>query len=408
MLLNLMRTPILFPLVLMALGAGFLGRGGSSQQPANSAPRPDESQPELKTKAYEVVLPVTVRDKKGALVPNIQASDFTLTEEGKPQTIKSLTRDANAPFQLGLLVETNHAMSGALEAERKAAEKFLDTMLPAQPAADKAANANAEAFVIHFDREVELLQDFTDSREKLHEELDAMGATRAERSESQGPETTGEDRSERVHGARGGNQLYDAIFLAADEVMAPRQGRKALIVFSDGVDRGSKDRLNEALDAAEKAHTIIYTIYFKGEQEKQTYDYPEHSSQRGGGYPGGGPGYPGGGGNYPGGGGNYPNGGGRRGGDRGPSDTGVDGRKIMQQIAERTGGHAYEARKKVAIEPIYNLIAEELRTQYLLTYTPEKPESDGGFHKVSLKANKEEYSIQMPEGWFAPGGEGSR
>jgi len=134
-----------------------------------------------------------------------------------------------------------------------------------------------------------------------------------------------------------------------------------------------------------------------------------HSSRRGGGFPGGGVGYPGGGGGgYPGGGGNYPNGGGRRGGDRGPSDTGVDGRKIMQQIAERTGGHAYEARKRDDLEPIYNLIAEELRNQYLLTYTPEKPESDGGFHKVSLKANKEEYSIQMPEGWFAPGGEGSR
>lgn len=374
---------------------------GSGQQPATSPQSSESAQPQLKSKAYDVVLPVTVRDKKGALVTNLQKSDFTLTEEGKPQTIKSLSHDPNVPFRIGLLVDTNRAVSPALEAERKAAEKFVDAMLPAQAAAGKAAESDNEAFLIHFDREVELLEDFTDSREKLHSELDDMGGTRQEQNDTKGPETTGEDRSERTRGGRGGNQLYDAIFLASDEVMGSKQGRKALIVFSDGVDRGSKDRLNEALDAAEKAHVIIYTIYVKGEQDKQSFDYPDHGNRRGGSWPGGG------GGGYPGGGGGYP-GGGRRGGDRGPSDTGVDGRKIMLQIAERTGGHAYDARKRDDLEPIYNLIAEELRGQYLLTYTPDKPDNEGGFHKVSLKANKDEYSVQMPEGYFAPGGENSR
>jgi VWFA-related protein len=374
---------------------------GSSQQPTTTPPTADSHTPVLKTKANEVVLPVTVRDKKGALVTSLTKSDFTLTEEGRPQTIQSLSHDSGVPLQIGLLVETNHAMSGVLEAERKAAEKFVDTLLPAQPAQGKAADANNEAFLIHFDREVELLQDFTDSRDKLHAELDDMGATRQAQNDTQGPETTGEERGERTHGARGGNQLYDAIFLASDEVMGPKPGRKALIIFSDGVDRGSKDRLNEALDAAEKAHAIVYTVYFKGEQDKQSWENPDRGGRRGGGWPGGGGGYPGGG-------GGYPNGGGRRGGDRGPSDTGVDGRKIMLQIAERTGGHAYDARKREDLEPIYNLIAEDLRAQYLLTYTPDKPDNEGGFHKVALKATKEEYSVEMPEGYFAPGGENSR
>lgn len=385
-----------------------MARDGRSQQPgrgqqaANSTQSSDNNQPVLKSKANDVVLPVSVRDKKGTLVTSLQKSDFTLTEEGRPQTIKSLSHDSNQPFRLGILIETNHAMSGAIETERKAAEKFVDTILPAQGTEGKAPEGNSQAFLIHFDREVELLEDFTDSRDKLHHELDDMGATRQGQNDMQGPETTGEDRNERVHGARGGNQLYDAIFLASDEVMGPKQqGRKALVLFSDGVDRGSKDRLNESLDAAEKAHVEIFTIYFKGEQERQSFDNPE----RGGGRRGGG--WPGGGGGYPGGGGGYPNGGGRRGGG-GPSDTGVDGRKIMQQIAERTGGHAYDAKKKEDLEPIYNLIAEELRSQYLLTYTPDKPDTEGGFHKVALKANKDEYSVAIPEGYFAPGGENSR
>jgi VWFA-related protein len=393
----MMHTRIPFFLALMALGICLIARDASTQQPANPAPPADNAQPQLKNQAYDVVLPVTVRDKKGALVTTLQKSDLTLTEEGRPQTIKSFSRDANLPFRLGLLIQTNRAMSGALEPERKALEKFVDAMLPAQSAEGKDAN---QAFLIHFDREVELVQDFTGSREKLHAELDDMGATRQSQNDTKGPETTGEDRSDRVHGSRAGNQLYDAIFLASDEVMGSKNGRKALILFSDGVDRGSKDRLNEALDAAEKAHTIIYTVYFKGEQEKEAFDYPDRGSHRGG--------WPGGGGGYPGGGGGYPNGGGRRGGDRGPSETGVDGRKIMQQIAERTGGHAYDARKRDDLEPIYNLIAEDLRSQYLLTYTPDKPDNEGGFHKVSLKANKDEFSVSIPEGWFAPGGDTSR
>ena len=385
----------------MALAASCMARDGRGQQP-DAQQKGDIHQPALKSKTNEVTLPVTVRDKKGALVTNLEKDAFSVTEEGRPQAVTSVTSDAKGPFRVGLLVETDHAMSGAIETERKAAEKLVDLMLPAQAAESKPVDANNQAFLIHFDREVELLEDFTDSRDKLHRELDEMSPSRQAQNDTQGPETTGDERGDHQHGNRNGNQLYDAIFLASDEVMAPKDGRKALIVFSDGVDRGSKDRMNEALDAAEKAHTPIYTIYFKGEQERDSFDNSRNGGRRGGGYPGGG--YPGG---YPGGGGGYPNGGGRRGGDRGPTENGVDGRKIMQQMADRTGGHAYDARKKEDLEPIYNLISEELRGRYLLTYTPDKPDTEGGFHKVAVKVNKEDYSVSAPEGYFAPGGESS-
>lgn len=372
-----------------------------SEQPAQSQQPAENNQPVLHSKANDVTIPVTVRDKKGALVTNLQQADFTLTEEGRPQTITNVTQDPNGPFRVGLLVQTNRTLSGAIEPERKAAEKFIELMLPAQSSEAKPADTSNQVFLIHFDREVELLEDFTSSRQKLDQELDDMGPTRTGQNDSQGPETTGEPQSEHQNGNRNGNQLYDAIFLASDEVMGPKPGRKALIVFSDGVDRGSKDRLNEALDAAEKAHVEIYTIYFKGQQEREeSLNYPG-GNRRGGGYPGG---YPGGGGGYPGG---YP-GGGRRGGDRNPIENGVDGRKIMQHIAERTGGHAYDARKSGDLEPIYNLIAEELRAQYVITYTPDKPDTEGGFHKIAVKVNKEDYSVTAPEGYFAPGGDTSK
>jgi VWFA-related protein len=172
--------------------------------------------------------------------------------------------------------------------------------------------------------------------------------------------------------------------------MEPKDGRKALVVFSDGVDRGSKESLNDAVDAADKANVAIYTIYFKGEQENNPL-----SSPMGGHHGGGGGGYPGGGGGYPGGGG-----GGRRGG--GQSESSVDGKKIMEKIAMRTGARYFEAKKKDNLDEIYSQIAEELRGQYLMTYTPDKADTDGGFHKIALKASNGDLIVVTREGYYAP------
>jgi len=352
----------------------------------------------LHVQAREVLLPVTVRDKHGALVTSLEKGDFTLTEDGRAQTIKSFAREANLPFRLGLLVDTSHSVAAALESERKAAGTFIDKMLPAEPKAGPAAGTD-QAFLIHFDREVELLQDFTSSREKLHHELEDMGSSRQSRDDRQGPETTGDER-DHTHG-RGGTQLYDAVFLAADELMKSKDGRKALVIFSDGVDRGSKDTLNDAVDAADRANLTVYTIFFKGEQEhSEGFGFPGGGGRRGG---SGGGGYPGGGG-----GGGYPGGGGQRRPSGGEKREATDGKKIMEQIATRTGGRFFEAKKKENLDEIYGLIAEELRGQYLLTYTPDLLDKDGGFHKIALKANKGDLTVATREGYYAPGGEGSK
>jgi VWFA-related protein len=374
----------------------------SAQQSATGQPAVT-----IKVQAREVLLPVTVRDKHGALVGNLGPADFTLTEDGRAQTIKSFTRETNLPFRLGLLVDTSRSVTNAMDAERKAAGKFVDAMLPADP---KQAKAGDQAFLLHFDREVELLEDFTNSRDKLHREIDDMGPTRAERS-GHGPETTDDNRgadrgSGRGSGGRGGmsgggTQLYDAIFLASDELMKPQQGRKALVIFSDGVDRNSKETLNDAIDAADRANLEVFTIYFKGEEERGGGMGNNGGGGRrggmGGGWPGGGGGYPGGGGGYPGGGSGGGNG--RRGGgsDNAPK---VDGKKIMEQIATRTGGRFFEAKKKENLEEIYGQIVEELRAQYLLTYAPDKA-ADGEFHKILLKARKDDLTVVAREGYYA-------
>ena len=112
-----------------------------------------------------VTLPVTVRDKHGKIVRDLTKDDFTLQEDGRPQTIRYFSQDTNLPLTLGLLVDTSRSQTNVLDAERNASRSFFDQML-VQP--------KDKAFLIHFDREVELLQDLTASREKLQAALELL------------------------------------------------------------------------------------------------------------------------------------------------------------------------------------------------------------------------------------------
>src|ERR1700676_5308246 len=281
-----MRTRTVLFLSFFVVAGAVLRTGGTAQQAASTpaaAPKPA---------AHDITLPVTIRDKKGALVTDLQKNDLTLSQDGRPQTIKTFSRETNLPIRVGLLVDTSSGVSGALTEERKAATQFVDAVLPATGA------AKDQVFLLHFDREVELLEDFTSSREKIDRELEDMGPTHQERYENQGPETTGDDRTTVRHG-HNGTQLYDAIYLASDELMKSKDGRKALVLFSNGADRGSKETLNDAIDAADRANLEIYTVFFKGAQEKSENENGgvRRRPGMGGGWPGsGGGGYPGGGG----------------------------------------------------------------------------------------------------------------
>jgi VWFA-related protein len=331
-----------------------------------------------------VTLAVTVRDKHGQIARNLTNDDFALEEDGRPQVIKYFTQDTNLPLTLGLLVDTSLSQRNALDQERNASKVFLDQML---------TDAKDKAFLIHFDREVELLQDLTSSRDKLQAGLELLKTPQLERDGGGTPDPqsspgSGNGQPRMSRGA--GTLLYDAVFLASNELMKKQQGRKALIVLTDGDDRGSKESLQSAIEAAQRADTVVYSILFADGHESNGF------GQQGGGMGRHGGGFPGAGGGWPGGGS-----GGGRGGGRYPQEVRADGKKILDQISKETGGRLYEVSKKVAIDQIYDSIAEELRTQYNLGYTPDKGNGETGYHKVSLVTKQKDMTVQTRDGYYA-------
>ena len=352
-----------------------------------------ESRDSVSTIAVDVkvvTLPVTVRDKHGQLVKDLTKDDFTLQEDGRPQTIKYFSQESNLPLTLGLLVDTSLSQREVLDQERNASRSFLDQML---------VQEKDKAFLIHFDREVELLQDLTHSRDKLQSALDLLKTPSDDRSRSNDPND--DSRSGSRHG-HAGTMLYDAVYLASNELMKKQQGRKAVIILSDGVDRGSKTTLESAIESAQRTDTVVYSIYFAGHHEERGERRDGGMGRGGGGYPGGG--YPGGG--YPGGGwpgGGGPGGGGRRGGGQRPSDEPrVDGKKILERVSKETGGRFFEVSKKQTVGEIYTSIVDELRTQYSMGFTPDKS-SSGGYHHLVLQVKKKDMTVQTREGYYGGG-----
>lgn len=315
----------------------------------------------------------TVRDKHGKIIPNLGKDDFTLEEDTHPVTIQYFSRDTDLPLTLGLLVDTSMSQRTVIDEERSASKTFLDQVLR-----DKDS-----AFLIHFDREVELLQDLTSSKQKLEAQLESL-ETRSrfdnDQPSGQNSPDSRDDNSQRGGRGRGtrrgGTQLYDAIYLASDELMKKQQGRKAVVVLSDGVDRGSKETIESAIEAAQRSDTIVYAVFFKGEEQ-----FGDH---HGFGYPGMGGG---------------PMGGHRGAGRREPEEQRPDGKKIMERISKETGGHMFEISKKQTVDQIYSSIEEELRNQYSLGFTPGKDDS-AGYHKIALKAKPKDTEVQTREGFY--------
>jgi VWFA-related protein len=346
-----------------------------SSAPSATAKPDDTTSPTVSSKVRVVNVLATVRDKHGKLVPNLVVSDFTLLEDNKPVAIQYFSKEANLPLKLGLLVDTSMSQRDSLDQEKSASKTFIDQVLREQ---DKA-------FLIHFDREVELLQDLTSSRPKLESALASLQIASPYEQDSSGQSGSGyPDGDSPRGGGRGshthhaGTTLYDAVYLASDELMKNQSGRKALVILSDGVDRGSKESLETAIEAAQRADTLVYAVFFKGQEE--------FGSHRGGfGFPGGMGG---------------PMGGGRRGGGRYPQqEPPPDGKKVLERIAKETGGRLFEVSKKDPIDQIYSSIEEELRNQYNLGYTPAKSDT-AGYHKLVLKTNQKDDAVQTRDGFY--------
>jgi VWFA-related protein len=327
-----------------------------------------------------VNLLATVRDKKGNIVRDLTKDDFALEQDGKPQTITYFAKESDLPLTLGLLVDTSMSQRRVLDQERAASRTFLDQVLRVDK--DKA-------FVIQFDREVTLLQDLTSSRQKLQAAIDQIdtpqfsqggsgGSSGGSGGSSGGSGGGGGGGGRGSHGyGGGGTLLYDAVFLASDELMKKQPGRKAVVILTDGVDHGSKETLAEAIETAQRADTLVYCILFA---DKEGYG-------NGGGF--GGP--------HMGGGGM----GGRHGGYPRPAEEShPDGKKVLKQMSEATGGRFFEASKKEPIDKIYDAIDEELRYQYSLGYTPVKADTPVGYHKLHLTVKQKDVIVQTRDGFY--------
>jgi VWFA-related protein len=326
------------------------------------------NQPNPAAKPEPITLFVTVRDKHGKIMPNLSKDDFVLTQDDHPQTIQSFAKETDLPLTVGLLFQTSATEAGDLDRERSASHDFLDQTL---------RENKDKAFIIHFDREVELLQDLTASRDKL---FNALGLLQAARPDQSGGNDG--DNSDQTSGRRSGrgsqnSVLYDAIYLASNELMKTQHNRKLLIVMSDGVDRGSKETIGSAIESALRADTFVYTVFSKAE---------ETQSQNGGfRFPGGGGGM-----GRPGGGHRYPQ-----------EQPHADGKKILEQISRESGGQFFEVSKKLPVSQICSSIQEDLRYQYSLTYTPEKSGDWTGLHKIVLTTRQKDLSVQARQGFYA-------
>jgi VWFA-related protein len=355
-------------------------------QPSQGQQAPGQQQtaqgtPKISIQVNAVSVPTTVRDKHGKIVSNLNKEDFSVAEDGRPQTISYFVKEGNVPLRLGLLVDTSLSQRRVLDQERSASYSFLDQLLRQ----DKDL-----AFVIHFDRDVELLQDFTASRPKLQAALQSLQTPQYDSSSGSGSGGGGSQGGgggsggnggygggRGGHSRGGGTALYDAIFLASDELMSKQQGRKALIILSDGVDHGSKETLASAIRTAQRADTVIYSILFKDEDEG---NYGHQGGMMG---PHGGMG-----------------GGRHGGGGRYPQEERPDGKKILTQISKETGGRLFQVSKKETVDKIYADIQEELRSQYSLGYTPDK-DTGAGYHKILVTVKDKEMVVQARDGYYS-------
>jgi len=336
--------------------------------PAARLLRAQEQDAKFSTDVKVVNILATVRDKQGHMVSVLGKDDFSVSEDGRPQVIKYFSHETDLPLTLGLLVDTSMSQRRVLGQERSASLRFLDRVLRAQK--DKT-------FVIHFDFETELLQDLTSKRADLEHALDqlelpANGGPQMRRAGGGGgyPSGGGGGRS------GGGTTLYDAIYLASNDIMKPlpRDLRKAVILLTDGVDHGSKTFLNDAIEAAQRSDTIAYSILFADEQQQ-----PSRSPVSFGGM-----------------------GGGRRGGmGRPPMQRveSVDGKKILQRISRETGGSFFEVTKKLSIDDIFDKIQEELRNQYNIGYVPDQAASSG-YRAIKVTTKQSGMTVQAREGYY--------
>jgi Ca-activated chloride channel homolog len=317
----------LFYLALTSLGLAMLFQISAAQsqqpklpQPSSPTATPDPQEREV-VNIRRVRLPITVTDKKGQFVSGLSAGDFLITEDKVPQQIDSFTSEENnnLPLYVGVLMDTSPSTAGKLKFEQESAMNFIQTVV--RPRKDRVLFAT-------FDDQITLRQDFTDRLELLDRAVF-------------GVKTPGKQTA-----------LYDAVWQFCDEKMRSAQGRRALVIITDGVDTYSRADINDAIDIAQRTETTLFAISTKagllsvvpGVESGQIKDKAD---------------------------------------------------KDLERLCDETGGAALFSGDMLALERAFTKVARELRTQYLITYKPTNNQYDGSYRRVDVKLTNGHENLKL-------------
>lgn len=296
----------------------------------------------LKVNVNVVQLFFNVKDKRGALIPGLAKDDFQVFEDGKAQTIKYFTPESNLPLTLGILIDSSGSQMRVLDMEKEIGGAFLSQILTPKDL----------AFVIDFNVNVDLLQDFTGS---VHLLKTALNSTKINTGGGGGsiPGMGGGPVPTAPNGPRG-TLLYDAVYLASHDEMAQQVGRKAMILLTDGEDEGSQLKIQDAIEASQKSDSIVYVLLCADR------------------------------------------------GFYGGMIGGYTGESAMRKLTQDTGGRVIDVgNKPEKLRAAFDQIADELRSQYNIGYTPMNTNRDGSFRKIEIRPKDKDYKIQARSGYYA-------
>src|SRR5580704_151655 len=308
--------------------------------PANDAAQ-DEPSTTLKVNVEVVQLFFNVKDKHNALIPNLPKDDFDIFEDGKQQTIKYFKAETDLPLTLGILIDSSGSQQRVLDMEKEVGATFLENIL----------RPKDEAFVISFDVDINLLQDFTNSVSRLKHALNEAKINTGGVGCSGGPIGPQGPIPCSSTGPRG-TALYDAVYLASHDEFSHEVGRKAMILLTDGEDQGSRLKIKDAIEAAQKADAICYVLLIA---DRGFYGF--------GGY---------------------------------------HGDAEMKKLTLETGARVIEVGNKIEkLRQAFDQISQELRSQYNVGYTSTNAARDGSFRKVEIKPKQSDYKVQARSGYYA-------
>jgi VWFA-related protein len=306
-----------------------------------------QDEPTIKLDVNLVNVLCSVRNKSGGLVGNLDKKDFQVFEDGKEQEIKFFSRETDVPLTIGLLVDTSKSQERLLDIERRAAYEFFSKVLRKKDL----------AFLMQFGAESELLQDDTNSPKLLQEGLNQLRLSVPLGGLHPGPVPTQQNMA--------GTVLFDAVFLASDEKLKGEVGRKTIVLITDGVDTGSRTKIQQAIEAAQKADTIIYSIDY---EDPSAYGYRGFGSIN-------------------------------IGGGQGEGD--------LRRMSNETGGRVFRVDRKNSLDDIFRDLQEEMRSQYAIGYSPTNGAKDGSFRKLEIRTSTKDLKVQARRGYYAITPEGN-